>query len=131
MGERFTYGIHIGPEIQLDSIKLPPSLIQPYVENAIRHGLLHKEGEKTLQINFSFDKNNDALICSIDDNGIGRAASSKLREGSHRSFSSQAGTNRLNLYNRLYPGYFNIKFHDKAADAGTKVEITLPMHFEG
>ncbi|MBP6639966.1 MAG: histidine kinase [Bacteroidia bacterium] len=131
MGERFLYKIQIESGIQLDSIKLPPSLIQPYVENAIRHGLLHKEGEKTLQINFSFDKNIDTLICSIDDNGIGRAASSKLREGSHRSFSSQAGTNRLNLYNRLYPGYFNIKFHDKAADAGTKVEITLPMHFEG
>lgn len=132
MGEQFTYVIDVAEDLQTETVKLPPLLIQPYVENAVRHGLLHKTGEKLLRLTFSIDLEKSAFICAIDDNGIGREASAKLKAQSHRSFANLATANRLTLYNRRYPGHFQITYLDRTSpDTGTRVTISLPLDFRG
>ena len=79
----FSYTINFE---NMEEIMLPPLLVQPFIENALLHGLLHKEGAKTLTISF---KLKETLICVVEDNGIGREKSKaiKLRQGSeHESF---------------------------------------------
>lgn len=73
----FTFSVH--PDIDPAIIKLPPLLIQPFVENAIWHGLLPKEGLKELCINVF--RNGKMIIIEIDDNGIGREAAKKFKTG--------------------------------------------------
>lgn len=85
-------------ENQLEQIQIPSMIIQPYAENAIKHGLLHKEGFKELKIIFSFE--NGTLTCEIIDNGIGRKKSAEIkqrREKNHVSFSSTANKKRIDL----------------------------------
>lgn len=98
-GDEFNATIHCEiDENQLDEIQIPSMIIQPYAENAIKHGLLHKEGFKELKIIFSFE--NETLTCEIIDNGIGREKSAEIkqrREKNHVSFSSKANKKRIDL----------------------------------
>ena len=80
----FDYQIAIDDNLDLES-KVPPMIIQPFVENAINHGLYHLKGRKGL-LNLTFDAiNNNELKISISDNGIGRKAAAKLRNKNHKS----------------------------------------------
>src|SRR6185503_16628164 len=74
----FSYQITIDEELETDEILIPSMLLQPYVENALWHGLMHKEGERRLQIAFS-KIDEDMFRCTIDDNGIGRKRSFELK----------------------------------------------------
>ena len=73
-GKEFLY--HINIDETLETIKIPSMIIQPFVENAIKHGLLHKEGDKRLTIDFQLKSG--ILQCLVVDNGIGRAASNEI-----------------------------------------------------
>lgn len=86
----FNYEINVDKIIS-DTIMIPSMLIQPYVENAVKHGLLHKKGVKNVQVIFEQDKN--ILTVEIIDNGIGIEASTKInafRNKKHNSFASEA-----------------------------------------
>lgn len=133
MGELFHFHLILEPGIHAETIQLPPLLLQPYVENAVRHGLLHKEGEKQIRIKFTMNADNRELTCTITDNGIGREAAARLREKTHRSFSSKANQVRLTLYHQRYPGYFSISYtdHKEEQSRGTEVLIRLPLDFTG
>jgi hypothetical protein len=97
---QFSSSIIINDEINTSVIKIPSLLLQPYVENAIWHGLLHKEGDKKIEITISRNSNHSIAIY-IDDNGIGRAAAKALeqRPKDHKSFGMKIGENRLRLMN--------------------------------
>ncbi|MBP9601781.1 MAG: histidine kinase, partial [Lutibacter sp.] len=89
--EDFSYEINIGYGIDIENIKIPSMLLQPYVENAVKHGLLHKKGEKRLTIDF--ERIFDSLKITIDDNGIGRQKSAELKaikNKDHLSFATEA-----------------------------------------
>jgi sensor histidine kinase YesM len=78
-------------------------MIQPLVENAIWHGLMHKDGEKKIVI--SFCQNHDKVICTIEDNGIGINASEKLKSVNkqpHRSLGLDNLRNRIKIINEKY-----------------------------
>jgi ligand-binding sensor domain-containing protein/putative methionine-R-sulfoxide reductase with GAF domain len=77
--ESFTYTIYTDEELEADEILVPSMLLQPYVENALWHGLMHKEGRRTLFIGF-LKKNEDVFECLIEDNGIGREKALALKE---------------------------------------------------
>ena len=79
LGGSLDYQITKDPEVESDWIKIPAMLIQPYVENAIIHGLFHKEGEKRLSIHFSMSTEKD-LHCTIQDNGIGRKKAAEIKK---------------------------------------------------
>ncbi len=114
----------------IEDIMLPPLLIQPFIENALIHGLLHKEGEKNLKITFELK---DKLICTIEDNGIGRekAKAIKVRQRSeHESFSGKAIHKRFEILSKVFEGNFGYTYEDLYKDneaIGTKVILTIPI----
>lgn len=125
--EDFEFSIEIN---NAEDIKVPPMLIQPFVENAIKHGLLHKNGLKKVSISF---ERNDALHCTVTDNGVGRlkAQEIKLRQQkNHQSFSVNATKIRFDIMKNHYKQnlgvlYFDLK--DNEEPIGTKVIITIPF----
>lgn len=128
-GNTLQYTIKIEDSIDSNAITIPTMLIQPYVENALKHGLFHKEGHK--QISISFKKTtNDTLFCSIEDNGIGRK-NSKAHKASksttHKSFASFATEERLALLNQRYKSNIGVTIIDIENNAGTRVELTIPI----
>lgn len=130
-GDDFTYTISVDPALETDDIKVPSMIIQPFVENAMKHGLLHKSGTKTLHIDFSL---RDKLICTVTDNGVGRkrAAEIKNRAGEkHRSFATGATQQRLDLLNTSVSGFgFEINDLEKEGVAtGTEVVIRIPLRY--
>lgn len=132
--EAFSYEIHCEDDIDTDEVKIPTLLIQPFVENAIWHGLMHKEGKRKLRI--SFTDMEDYVQCVIEDNGIGRqkAAQLKLSTGSdkkHTGKGIQVSIERLNALqkNGGPSGSMTIKDLTDADGnpSGTRVEINLPI----
>ena len=114
----------------IEDIKIPPMLIQPFIENALVHGLLHKEGVKRLTIGFTLT---DVLICEISDNGIGRekAQEIKQRQGSnHESFAVNAIKRRFTILVNHYKGKLGFEINDileESTVVGTKVTLRIPV----
>lgn len=126
----FTFSITLNNNDAADDILLPPMLVQPYVENAIRHGLLHKQGNKNVSIDFDFNEGAALLTCTITDNGIGREAAdaiNKSRKQLHDSFSTSANARRLELLNQHRNDKIGVRYED--ASAGTRVVITIPVSY--
>ena len=127
----FSFTIDIS-KLQNLAFKIPSMLIQPYVENAIKHGLLHKKGPKILEIIFEMKDN--TLIVSIQDNGIGREASKKINEKKvrqHESFATAANEKRFALLNELSLAKIGVEFMDlkdiNGLPIGTKVLLSIPL----
>jgi two-component system LytT family sensor kinase len=114
----------------IEGVEIPPLLIQPFIENALVHGLLHKEGQKTLIISFEIK---DKLICTITDNGIGRAKSKAIKErqkSNHQSFSTQAIEKRFKILSETYKGQFGFKYEDIFEGdvlIATQVKLSIPF----
>jgi sensor histidine kinase YesM len=113
--------------------KIPSMLLQPYIENAVKHGLLHKNGLKKLLITFS--KDGDKIRIEIDDNGIGRQKSAELnaiKNKNHNSFATNAMQNRIDLLNKNNKNKITIDFIDKMNQSqqsqGTTVVIEIPIN---
>jgi sensor histidine kinase YesM/ligand-binding sensor domain-containing protein len=129
--DSFNYDIIVSSTLNKDTIKIPSMLVQPYIENAIKHGLLHKKTNRFLQIEFTRNKN--LLQISIDDNGIGRKRSdelNKIKNKQHTSFAMNANKKRLEiLKNNIADIEFNIvdKVSDLGEPTGTLVVISLPI----
>ncbi|MFN8231801.1 MAG: histidine kinase [Bacteroidia bacterium] len=115
---------------QIVDIQIPPMLIQPFIENALIHGLLHKEGEKKLSILFEL---NEILTCKIEDNGIGRekAKAIKIRQrNNHESFSVKAIKKRFDILSETLNGSFGYSYEDIKEDGvvvGTRVTLSIPI----
>ena len=114
------------------SVKIPSLIVQPFAENAIKHGLLHKSGKK--ELNISFTETDTAFICTIEDNGIGieEAGEIKSRQtGAHKSFSTDAIEKRLNILEEQTnskAAYSMETMLDKdGLVIGTKVVVTMPV----
>ena len=127
-GEEFRYSISFDGS---ENLEVPSLLIQPFIENALVHGLLHKAGEKELDIIFSFT--DDALQCSITDNGIGRAKAREIgnRQGNHHeSFALSAIEKRLEIFKKQYDqniGYSIDDLYENNVAIGTRVMVTMPF----
>ncbi len=129
-GQDFDFEIIDSQAESLFENKVPSMLIQPFVENAIKHGLLHKKGEKRLKV--SFLETNSGLKILIDDNGIGRekAAQIRQRQAQHvQHFTMSATQQRIDLLNKIKKFYIDFKVIDKYDQkqnpTGTKVEIFM------
>jgi hypothetical protein len=114
-------------------IKIPSLILQPFIENAIIHGLMHKKGPKKLTVNFELGHN---LVCIIEDNGIGRTKSKEIytrRKKSHNSFSTKAIEERLEMLSRQFEetyGFENIDLYKDGQVAGTQVILNLPFKYD-
>lgn len=130
---KFEYKIQPNTSINLFETKIPPMLLQPFLENAIKHGLLPKKSDALLIIEFSKLPNN-MLHCLVRDNGIGRVQREKLKEKSqmgHISKGIKITKNRLELLNQIrnHPTEIRITdlYHENGQAAGTQVEILIPI----
>jgi sensor histidine kinase YesM len=127
----FIYQINVSKDIKVDTTEFPPMLLQPYVENAIKHGLLHLNKEKVLIISIISEGNN--LIISIDDNGIGRVKSNEInkqKNKGHQSFATQAIDKRLEILNKGRVNKISVEYVDKynnGIPTGTKVILIIPI----
>ena len=128
---KFDYTIELNDIIDINEEQVPPSILQPYVENAIWHGLLHKEEKGTLTV--SIDKKDDLLIISIDDNGIGRTRASEIKSKSvttHKSKGMKITEARIRILNELHNLGGKVEIEDKydtnGLANGTKIVIKIP-----
>lgn len=114
----------------IEDIMIPPMLIQPFIENALLHGLLHKEGIKKLKIKFILD---EVLICEITDNGIGREKALEIKSrqrANHESFAVNAIKRRFNILKVHFKGELGFVIKDVIENdkvAGTKVTLRIPV----
>jgi tetratricopeptide (TPR) repeat protein len=131
--EKVKYEIVISPEIDLQYVEIPPLLIQPFVENAIWHGLLHKEfgGKVSILINLISE---NMLEIQIIDNGIGREKSIEYKSKTatkHKSFGMKVTNERIDLINQIYKTKARVEiidlFDDFGIGTGTKVIIQIPI----
>ncbi len=130
--DKFEYSIVVDENLNINEYKILPLLIQPYVENAIWHGLMHKEGTGILTVDLQLKEN--IIICTISDNGIGREKAFEIKNKKNQSYESHGTkitSDRLKLINTLNNtelkiSYFDLK--DESGNAiGTKVEIAIPQ----
>lgn len=135
---KFTFSINIDPKLDIESIEIPNMLIQPYVENAIKYGIMHKETGGFIEIRF--EEQDTKLLCTITDNGIGIKKAKQLQAQSQRidghvSLGMQITSERLKVLNERNAGdkegQIEIHIHDlenqQCNGIGTKVEICIPI----
>ena len=130
-----TYEILIDDDIEYDIIGVPTMIIQPYVENAIEHGLRQRK-EGKLRVKFSI-QDDDTIICVVEDNGIGRDAVKLIQErdqyhNSHRSMGTSITENRLKLLHKddekdIIVQTIDLKDEKTGEALGTKVIIPIPI----
>jgi len=114
----------------ISDISIPPMIIQPFIENAIIHGLMHQSGTKKLKVSFHM---HDALTCIVIDNGIGRTASKEIKQRkgkNYSSFSGEAIASRLSVLSHVFKGEFGYTYEDLIQDGqvvGTQVIIHIPF----
>jgi ligand-binding sensor domain-containing protein/putative methionine-R-sulfoxide reductase with GAF domain len=131
--KKFSYEIKVEGNLGPDTIELPPLIIQPYVENAIWHGLLHKDNNGHLSIRLSM--NGDSMLqCIIEDNGVGRDKAKELKSKtaiSRKSLGMQLTENRLSLLNKHAELNASIEILDlmngNNEAAGTRVILKIPV----
>jgi ligand-binding sensor domain-containing protein len=132
---KFCYSIAIDENVETSSIVIPPMLIQPYVENAIWHGLMHKTNGTEGLVKINISKNADDLLCVIEDNGIGRKKAAEIKEQKQknhkRSMGMQITQDRIEIINKLYNMNASINIYDMEDELGnakgTKVELIIPV----
>ena len=127
--DKFTYDIEVSPEIKVDQFEIPPMLLQPYIENAVWHGLRYKKEKGHLHIAF-LPKDNNEIKIEITDNGIGREKSKTLKTANQKKQNSKGMNNikkRVSILNDMYKDKLDVTISDvqKEGDVGTKVVVLL------
>ncbi|HEY0676945.1 MAG TPA: histidine kinase [Chitinophagaceae bacterium] len=133
----FNYSIHVEEDVETDEIMIPSMLLQPYVENALWHGLMHKDEDRELDIRFR--KLNDEIFqCVVEDNGIGRKKALELKAlqnktKRHQSKGMSIARDRIDLLQKQgQHASLNIidKYDDRGFATGTKVVIELSTYLK-
>ena len=132
LNQSFEYHFEIDPSLELNYIEIPPLVLQPYVENAIWHGLRHRKTGGVLEI--SVVRSGQQIQCTIKDNGIGRKEAGRLKANrtiENKSLGTNITEDRINMINRLYNMDASIKTDDlydsEGNPCGTQVVLKLPI----
>jgi LytS/YehU family sensor histidine kinase len=129
---KFTFTIETDPQMETEDIILPPMLLQPFIENAIVHGVIPKtDGTGLIQVHFQ--QTGNQMIIEITDNGVGREKSQDATRSTeaHLSVATTITTERLAILNRKSKKAYSFQIIDlkdaNAAATGTKTIFTLPL----
>ena len=130
MGDKLEYEIIDDSNLAADSLKIPAMVIQPYVENAIWHGIGHKPQGGKIVVSFTEEK--DFISVIIEDNGIGREAAKEFeKEKTHKSISTGSINDRLTLLNKDNRVAQSVKTEDlyslEKVAIGTRVTLLIPI----
>ena len=127
--DKFDYNITVENNVDVHDFQIPPMLLQPYIENAVWHGLRYKETKGQLLINIK-QLRKDEIIITITDDGIGREKSKAIKTDNQKKQNSKGMTNikeRVAILNEMYKDKVDVHIEDynTEGDIGTKVEVTL------
>ena len=127
--DKFDYTIKVDENINVNDFVIPPMLLQPYIENAVWHGLRYKKTKGNLEIAINQSNPNEITISIIDD-GIGRAQSKALKTEHQQKQNSKGMGNikkRVSILNEMYKDKVDVSIGDfqEEVDTGTKVIVTL------
>jgi two-component system, LytTR family, sensor kinase len=128
--EKFDYTFEVDPTIDTDAVQIPPMLIQPYIENAIWHGLRYKEEKGFLSVKVT--KGTDRLVVQVEDNGIGRKKSQAIKTANQKETVSTGLKNietRLRIINEIHRTRLSVSIEDlhPPDESGTRVLIRIPL----
>lgn len=129
---KFEFNITSSPKVEFN-MGLPPLLIQPFVENAILHGMVPKDGNGKIDV--SFDVENNQLVCTVIDDGIGLSESKILKENSvtaHKSMALEITKKRLEIMESTTSKSAQIdieELEENNKKSGTKVTLRLPVQY--
>jgi tetratricopeptide (TPR) repeat protein len=133
--QRFEYKISVHDEVDATMVKVPPLIIQPYAENAIWHGLMHKKEKGRLEIELYLGEN--ILFCKITDDGIGRKKAAELKSKSsltYKSMGMRITADRIAILQQQGQNTSFISVTDVVSSdsrsAGTEVLIKVPLHYD-
>lgn len=131
--DKFEYSITMDDSINAEAVEIPPMLIQPYIENAVWHGLRYKESKGHLSLRMK--KQPDGIEVEITDDGIGRKRSAELKTENQKKHQSTGIKNieqRLQIISNVYHVNYHVRITDLNGDGhGTRVVIHLPEHKNG
>ena len=126
--EKFSYTFTVDPALVNAGLRVPPMLVQPFIENAVWHGLRHKEGHGALNIAITDSK--DRIAFTITDDGIGRTKAGEIKRTSANGARSKGidnARNRIALVNSLYHTDLRLTIDDASPDGtGTRVHLEIP-----
>lgn len=126
--EKFDFEINVGENVNVDDFQIPPMLVQPYIENAIWHGLRYKEEKGYLKI-YLIQPDTETIQITIEDNGIGRKRSTELKTMNQKKQKSKGMGNikkRIEILNNMYKDKVDVYISDIFEDeTGTRVVLTL------
>jgi sensor histidine kinase YesM len=131
--EKLKYSIAIDKNVDSSFIEIPPMLLQPYVENAIWHGLMHREDGGRIDVGVRVIPNESTLAITIKDNGVGREKAAQLKSKtatSHKSYGTKVTGERLDLINQIYKTGASVTTEDLTSNGevtGTLVTIKIPF----
>ena len=129
--KKFCYKIDCNPEMDADFIQVSPMLLQPFVENAIWHGLVNKEGEGHIWI--SINQEDSTLLCAITDDGVGRNKAAELEDksGKHKSMGMKITESRIAMMQKMNGESKSVEIRDlvdaHGSAAGTEVVLRIPV----
>ncbi len=127
--DKFDYVIDLDESLNAESIEVPPMLIQPYLENAVWHGLRYKDTKGKLSLRIKKQDHN--LVVEVCDDGIGRTKSAELKTENQKKHFSVGLKNigeRLAIINKLYKSNYHVSVTDPKSGTGTEVKIYMPLH---
>ena len=126
------YSFSVEPDVDAEKIMIPNMMLQPYIENAIWHGLLHKKSNRKLQVRIH--QNENVLLFEIEDNGVGRKKAIELKSlyrKEHKSKGMELLSKRFSLLSKEYDTDIQTHVTDLTVNggdaAGTLVELTVPL----
>lgn len=123
--DKFAFELNVDENVEPENIEIDSMILQPYIENAIWHGLMHKDGHGQLKLNIS--RNHATLTCVVEDDGVGRSKAAELKSKSavkDKSYGMKITSDRLRMLNMESQANASVEVTDLAQ--GTRVRITLP-----
>lgn len=129
---KFDYSIDMAPEIDAETIAIPPMLAQPFIENALEHGILHKNTDGKISVRFNLE--GDLVLLEVEDNGIGRQKAAELKQTdkkAHQSLATTITQERLTILNKKNRQKIKLNITDlKSPDddvVGTRATFHIPF----
>ncbi|HET8734996.1 MAG TPA: histidine kinase, partial [Pricia sp.] len=120
---KFSYTINVENGLDPENILVPPLMLQPFIENCIWHGFTGKVTQGRITIDFR--KKNNMLLCSVDDDGLGRVKNEMA--SARKSLGIAITENRIKILNQRKKANGNLQIIDKLHNTGTRVEVSLPL----
>ena len=130
---KFDYHITVHPDIDKEYDEMPSMLVQPYLENAVLHGIAHKKTSGKIDIELYLE--NDYLVVCVQDDGVGRKKAQEIRSKQpkyHKSQGMSITEDRLNIINKVNDSDLSVTIEDIDPDnieeSGTRVKIYVPLN---